>query len=494
MRRFALLAGSVICVVMLAALAVYADLSSSAEAKHVHSDDRTALQSTLAGLTQQYIEFTFLTTQTAAQDASWTLQPHSAADRQALRSIVRNSPLDSYGAAVVSLGGTPLSTFPSASALPPPTDPGFTSMRRDLLLGQPGLSDVMNVHGDNVVGFAVPIIRSKQPVALLVTFANLQTWPLQGYDSKLQVGSNAASYVLDSKGVVAAASNPGEIGAPVPGLAQSTFTGSTGIRTIDRDGTASVVSVGSAGQGWSTATVQPESAFSGALDHRRQLQLLALAVLMSFVVLWLTVFHYKRQRALAKLAEERLYDPLTGLAQRGAFELRLRASLARRRRHERPLAVLFCDLDDFKDVNDRNGHNTGDQLLVAVAERITDAVRETDMVVRLGGDEFAVVMEETSPDETRRVSQRIRAMVGSDVDLNGRPYTPRLSVGGAVLMSGEPTLDEVLHEADMAMYDAKRHGTGCVVTTMGKAPAPAVGVPAARVVPFTAESSTSPKH
>ena len=465
MRRFAFLTGSVIAVVVLGALAALAQLSSSARVDRVHRADRVTLQKTLAGLTDQYMQFTFLATNTAAGSTSWQLTPNAAADRAQLQSLVTHSPLTTGGAALVSLAGAPLTSYPSAAALPPPTDRGYVPMRRALLAGQPGLSDVMHARGVPLVAFAVPVTRDHRPGALLVTFADLRTWPLQGYSAKLHVGKDAQAFVVDSSGVVAAASNAALIGKPFPSLPPQALSGSAGVTSI-RHGL--VASYGPAGRGWASMTTQPSAAYSGELHRGRELELLALALLLSLVVLLLIVMHHKRQQALARLAEERLHDPLTGLGQRGVFEMRVQAAIARRRRHQRPLAVLYCDLDDFKGVNDRYGHNTGDQLLAVVAERLRQAVRDTDMVARLGGDEFAVVMEETTRAEAQVIAERVLRELREPLVVNGRQLTPGASLGAAVLESADAGMDEVLHEADMAMYQAKREGLGVVVVSVSK--------------------------
>jgi diguanylate cyclase (GGDEF)-like protein len=460
MRRFALLAVSVIAVMVLGTLAVWAQWDSGHTVDRARQSDRLTLQTTLAGLTDQYLQFTFLSTKTAADTTAWQLKPNDERDRVALQALVKTSPLTRFGAAVVSLTGRPLTGYPRASTLPPVTDPGYAPMRRALLAGKPGLSDVMEVAGAPVVAFAVPITSGGVPVGLLVAYADVRTWPLQGYDAKLHVGARAQSYVVDASGTIAAASDPAQIGRKLPALRHVKTSGTTGFVGY-HDGRGSwVMSFGHAGANWQAVTVQPASTFSGVLDRGRELQSLALAMLLSITVLSLAVFHHKRQVTLARLAEERLYDPLTGLGQRGVFEMRVRAALARRSRNHHPIAVMFCDVDDFKEVNDRHGHNAGDQLLATIGRRISEAVRDTDMVARLGGDEFGVVMEETSDAEAAQVADRIRRHVGAPFAINGRDMTPRISVGVAVLAEGDAALNDLLHEADMAMYQAKRANSG----------------------------------
>jgi len=114
-------------------------------------------------------------------------------------------------------------------------------------------------------------------------------------------------------------------------------------------------------------------------------------------------------RAVEEAVHEALHDSLTGLPNRSLFVDRLRHTLARAERAGTPVAVLFCDLDGFKTVNDSLGHRTGDRLLVSVAERLADCLRPADTIARLGGDEFAVLLEELrEPGDAARAAQRSR--------------------------------------------------------------------------------------
>lgn len=491
MRRFTLLASSVVAVIVLGALAVWSQVDASSKVGAVHRDDRVQLQSTLAGLTQQYLSFTFLSTKSAADDTPWVLTPNNATDRRALSAIVRTSPLTSYGAALVSLTGRPITAYPSTAALPSANDPGFAAMRLDLLSGQPGLSDVMHVGDVPVVAFAVPITAGGHYIGLLVTFADLRTWPLQGYDAQMHIGAGSQSIVTDRQGYLVAATDPAQIGHRLSDVPHVIVGGRTGFTAFDaHSGARMVASYGPAGHGWTAATVQPAASFSGVIDRSHHRELLALAALLSLVVLLLVVFHHKRQQVLGRLADERLYDPLTGIGQRGVFMMRMDAALARLRRHHRPLGVLYCDVDGFKGVNDRHGHNVGDQVLTAVAQRMCAAVRDTDMVARLGGDEFAVVIEETSVEEVQRIAERVRRSVSEPIVVNGRSLTPRISVGGAVVDGHDGTTDELMHAADLAMYQAKSSGTGCLVVDVNATPVSVATVPS----PREARGAELPRH
>jgi diguanylate cyclase (GGDEF)-like protein/PAS domain S-box-containing protein len=160
---------------------------------------------------------------------------------------------------------------------------------------------------------------------------------------------------------------------------------------------------------------------------------------------------------LERLAFE---DPLTGLANRRLFHDRVEHQL----RHGKRLgsavggAVLFADLDDFKFVNDTFGHEAGDRMLGAIADRVRGCLRPGDTGGRLGGDEFAVLLEDvTSESEAIAVADRLRAAIAQPVVINGRTVRPAVSIGVAMLADCADT-DEVLRAADVAMYAAKSGG------------------------------------
>ena len=153
-------------------------------------------------------------------------------------------------------------------------------------------------------------------------------------------------------------------------------------------------------------------------------------------------------------------DPLTGLPDRTALALRLRRTLARSRRRGQHCAVLFLDLDRFKQVNDRLGHLVGDLLLVAVARRLESCLRPGDTVARLGGDEFAVLLGVTDVEDAAGVAERILAALRPGIEVEGEIVEVRASLGIAVSGSGERDAVDLLREADQAMYAAKRLGRG----------------------------------
>jgi diguanylate cyclase (GGDEF)-like protein len=168
---------------------------------------------------------------------------------------------------------------------------------------------------------------------------------------------------------------------------------------------------------------------------------------------------YERQ-----LEQQALHDGLTGLANRTLIVDRLEQALARARRDGRSVGVLFCDLDRFKIVNDSLGHDRGDQILVAAADRITRAVRPGDTVARFGGDEFVVLCEGIAyADDAEAVAQRLRAALAYPLEIEGLDLAVGLSVGIAI-SDGTSCADDLLRDADTAMYAVKARGGGGVET------------------------------
>ncbi len=165
------------------------------------------------------------------------------------------------------------------------------------------------------------------------------------------------------------------------------------------------------------------------------------------------------KRQASELEHRASHDPLTDLPNRALFADRLSSALSRSRRLRRPVAVLFVDLDDFKAVNDSLGHAAGDQLLVAVAGRLRTCMRPQDSVSRLGGDEFTVLLEGVSgEDEAATVARRIADGLRAPFSLEGREMLVGASIGVALSASPMDRPEDILREADSAMYRAKRRG------------------------------------
>ncbi len=162
-------------------------------------------------------------------------------------------------------------------------------------------------------------------------------------------------------------------------------------------------------------------------------------------------------RTVQDAIDQALQDPLTKLPNRALLADRLDTALARAERHGSEAAILFCDLDQFKNVNDSLGHAAGDELLVAVGRRLVGCVGAEDTVARFGGDEFAVLVGNTARTDPRALAGRVLraleepfAVRGMEVFLNG-------SIG---IAAGSSRTEDLLRDADLAMYEAKRRGSG----------------------------------
>ena len=167
----------------------------------------------------------------------------------------------------------------------------------------------------------------------------------------------------------------------------------------------------------------------------------------------------ERRQLAARVQEQANHDQLTQLPNRRFFEQWLGYSLAQARRDGAPLALLFLDLDGFKAVNDRHGHKAGDELLVEIARRLRQTVRESDMLARLGGDEFALLAPNAKDGrELAHVAQRLLQVLDD-------PRQPALSdqpigasIGVALFPEDASDVQGLCAAADAAMYAAKRAG------------------------------------
>ena len=167
----------------------------------------------------------------------------------------------------------------------------------------------------------------------------------------------------------------------------------------------------------------------------------------------------ERKELEDQLAHQAFHDSLTGLANRALFRNRVEHALARMRRQRRPIAVLLFDLDGFKTVNDSLGHAFGDSLLVAVAHRLRDHLRPSDTACRLGGDEFAVLAEDLADrGDADVVAERILESLRVPFLVDGKEVVLTASVGVTIAESTQSDPDDLLRNADVAMYTAKGRG------------------------------------
>jgi len=180
-------------------------------------------------------------------------------------------------------------------------------------------------------------------------------------------------------------------------------------------------------------------------------------VLRSKVAVFLDLHRLRREAEL--LAHRALHDALTELPNRVLFADRLELALARLRRRQTRLAVIFIDLDGFKQVNDSRGHEIGDRVLAVVAERLRRVVRPSDTLARFGGDEFTVLSEGLAEErDATEIADRLFRAVGEPVQLDDESdVRVRASIGIALAAGPDDRPEAIIREADIAMYRAKQN-------------------------------------
>jgi diguanylate cyclase (GGDEF)-like protein/PAS domain S-box-containing protein len=152
------------------------------------------------------------------------------------------------------------------------------------------------------------------------------------------------------------------------------------------------------------------------------------------------------------------HDPLTALPNRYLMMDRLTHVLARAKRDRQQFALLFLDIDDFKTINDSDGHDAGDEVLRAVADRLVACIRASDTVARLGGDEFVLVLEETGRDGACKVADKVRSAVATPIRRHRSSLSTTCSIGISLYPEHAADGQGLLTAADYAMYLAKKHG------------------------------------
>jgi diguanylate cyclase (GGDEF)-like protein len=167
----------------------------------------------------------------------------------------------------------------------------------------------------------------------------------------------------------------------------------------------------------------------------------------------------EQEQTIKQLACVASHDALTGLFNRSMFAERLQQALAQADRHERKLAVLFIDLDGFKRINDMQGHDAGDAILCKLAKRLQKSTREGDTLGRMGGDEFVVLIE-SYQDETQllEVARKVLETVAQPFRFRGTTHHVTASIGIATYPQDGREAQQLMKNADTAMYDAKRQG------------------------------------
>jgi diguanylate cyclase (GGDEF)-like protein len=224
---------------------------------------------------------------------------------------------------------------------------------------------------------------------------------------------------------------------------------------------------------------EPMSDLSARNAAYRQRTLIAAIITLLLVAALAVRFARPLARKLGELSEQAERDPLTGLANRRLLDARLEEELDRARRYRTHLAFVLIDLDDFKQVNDRFGHQAGDDVLRAFAKVLASSVRELDLAGRLGGEEFALVLPGTPVEGACLVAENIRRAAAA-IELEG-PAGEEIRVTASFGAAAFPicrTVDDLIERADLCVYKAKRQGKNQVVADTAKGPERARDLPA----------------
>ncbi|MFC7411445.1 MULTISPECIES: GGDEF domain-containing protein [Hydrogenophaga] len=188
-------------------------------------------------------------------------------------------------------------------------------------------------------------------------------------------------------------------------------------------------------------------------------QVAANVVLVLITVAILVAWRDEAEAQLRTLART---DGLTGVLNHRAWHEQAAAALAHARRHGQPLTVMLVDLDHFKKINDRHGHDVGDRALRLFAQAMREEVRESDLAGRLGGEEFAVLLRDTPLNAVHTLDQRLRNRVLPEA-LPSLGFGLPFSAGATELQAGDGEIDTLLNRADQAMYTAKANGRAQLV-------------------------------
>ena len=174
------------------------------------------------------------------------------------------------------------------------------------------------------------------------------------------------------------------------------------------------------------------------------------------VFLIITLILTKLKRAIDAHKALGRTDPLTGIPNRRAFYDMAELELNKARRYQKPLSVLYVDIDNFKQINDRLGHHIGDALLCSAAKMIKSNIRAVDIIGRFGGDEFVILLSETGPDSVSRVARKLRDKLLHLVQSENWPAT--FSIGAVTFEKPPDGVEQLIIAADRQMYNAKING------------------------------------
>jgi diguanylate cyclase (GGDEF)-like protein len=210
----------------------------------------------------------------------------------------------------------------------------------------------------------------------------------------------------------------------------------------------------------------PEANLFEAFETRKwtRVALLVVAVGLCAVIALVSIIRLetKRQRAQEEIEQLAMTDQLTGLANRNQFNDRFDQSLKLARREDYPLVLMLLDLDKFKTVNDTFGHPIGDELLKKVAMIFTKHCRDTDVVARIGGDEFAILLVHTEEQRNiEMIANRIISEVCRPIEIDGNEMQIGTSIGISIFPRDGGDEENLIKNADLALYSAKDNGRNC---------------------------------
>ena len=448
LQRWALVAVVLVLVVAAGAVAVIGADGAASSQERLLRQDRLALAKSLATLADGY----FMQLESSQASVAAALRPRTQPSALAV--------------AVAQLPGDPVAIVGRSDGSVQAAAPGTgglaaawaRSLDGQLSTGPVAISQVAQLGGHPVVVVAARLAAAQAAPAALVVAYRLDRLPIAAYVQQLTVGVDARPYLLDSAGRLVTSPDTAQVGSLASPPLRSALGASRGPAVVTSSGSPrQVVAVVPAGlAGWHLVVVQPARRFYGALWHADTIVRWLMLGFLVVVAAALLLLHAKRQAALHAVAQMAVRDALTSLPNRVAFSRALASAMERHRRDSAQLALLFCDLDGFKAVNDQFGHAAGDLLLVASAERLSgvsaSAEGLTVRLARLGGDEFTILLE------GRRVRDRAPQVAAAITDAIAEPFViggHRVAVGISVGIAFAQPGRDLLRDADVAMYRMK---------------------------------------
>jgi len=305
-KRFIPLVVSIAVVVAVALVGLLESAHANARAQQIRRDDRVSEQATLAGLTNQFIQFALKDAYDFASVGPLSLQPGDPKDTALIEAYVKRSALLSYGGALVDLSGSPINAFVDGPGLPVATDPGYGPLRAALLAGKPGISTVMKTNGVPVLAMAVPVQRAGVARAIYIGYFRADRNPLETYNERLHYGKTGKAILLDATGTIIASTHRAEVGTLFgdPALRSRLESGQKGFTEYQDHGVRMVASYVPDGIGGLVSiTTQTAAEFFGPIQSGGLHVALALIGLLVVAAAALFLMNHKRQMALAEAYE-----------------------------------------------------------------------------------------------------------------------------------------------------------------------------------------------